>query len=109
MKNAHMPQAGRRAAMISLAVVASATALVGTASSAAATPTGCFTTTIDSRNAESRCPGGTGEHRVIMRQRHFDPNVGEVDCVGPWVPVGSVSHVLCGVHQVVSVRLETRG
>ncbi|WP_395969471.1 hypothetical protein [Actinomadura sp. 1N219] len=99
---------GRKAAMVSLAVVATAAGLVGIAPSASATPTGCFTTTIDSRNAESRCTGGTGEHRVIMRQRHFDPNVGEVDCVGPWVAVGAVSRVLCGVHQVVSVRLETR-
>ncbi|MFI0486385.1 hypothetical protein [Actinomadura sp. 9N215] len=108
MKNTHVSRAGRKAAMGSLAVVATAATLVGIAPSASATPTGCTATAIDSRNAESRCTGGTGEHRVIMRQRHFNPDVGEVDCVGPWVPVGSVSRVLCGVHQVVSVRVETR-
>ncbi|MGH3241364.1 MAG: hypothetical protein ACRDNL_13375 [Spirillospora sp.] len=107
MKNTCVSRVGRRTMVGSLAVVAAATALVGTASSASATPTGCTAVAIDYRNAQSQCTGGTGEHRVIMRQRHFDPNIGEVDCVGPWVPVGAVSHVLCGVHQVVSVRVET--
>ncbi|GAA4236092.1 hypothetical protein GCM10022254_44880 [Actinomadura meridiana] len=113
MKDTHVSSASgrgrRRVALASLAVVATTAAtLVGIVPSASAAPTGCTATAIDYRNAESRCTGGTGEHRVIMRQRHFDPNIGEVDCVGPWVPAYAVSHVLCGVHQVVSVRVETR-
>ena len=83
--------------------------LVVTASSASAEPTGC--TTVNGGNfAESRCTDGTGEHRVVMVQRHFlHPQVPDIRCEGPWVPVGSVSRTACGFHQVISLTVETRG
>ncbi|RKS78995.1 hypothetical protein BZB76_0433 [Actinomadura pelletieri DSM 43383] len=112
MKDTHETRATRprrrRAALASLALAATSAALLGTAPSASAVPTGCTAIQIDSRNAKSVCTGGTGEHRVFMAQRHFDPNVGVVECVSPWVPAYSVAHVLCGVHPVVGVRVETR-
>ncbi|WUH99111.1 hypothetical protein OHR68_37310 [Spirillospora sp. NBC_00431] len=104
----HARRTGGRRALVMLAVLTTATAaLVGTASSASATPTDC--TTVNGGNfAESRCTGGTGEHRVIMLQRHFDPAVGLIACEGPWVPVGSVSRTLCASQQVISVTVQTR-
>ncbi|MFI0482769.1 hypothetical protein [Actinomadura sp. 9N215] len=99
---------GRRWALVMLTVLATMTAaLVGTASSASATPTDC--TTVNGGNfAESRCTGGTGEHRVVMVQQHFNPAVGLIACEGPWVPVGSVSRTLCASQQVISVSVQTR-
>ncbi|TDB87174.1 hypothetical protein E1264_15400 [Actinomadura sp. KC216] len=97
----------RRWALASFTVLATATALVGTATSASATPTDC--TTVNGGNfAESRCTGGTGEHRVVMVQRHFNPAVGLIACEGPWVPVGSVSRTLCANQTVISVSVQTR-
>jgi hypothetical protein len=81
--------------------------LAVTSSSAFATPTGCAATS-GGNFAESRCTGGTGEHRVIMRQRHFNPEVGTIDCVGPWVPVGLVSRTPCGFQEVVFLTFEIR-
>ncbi|WP_067470147.1 hypothetical protein [Actinomadura macra] len=93
--------------MISLAGVAAASALVGTASSAAAAPTGCAARQVDGQNYESRCTGGTGEHRVWARQ--YVPFLGDLDCFGPWVPADSVSRVTCSIHQTVFVTHQTRG
>ncbi|TDB80847.1 hypothetical protein E1264_33590 [Actinomadura sp. KC216] len=107
MKGERVSQIGKRTAMISLAGVAAATALVGTAPSAAATPTGCAGVQVDGQNYESRCTGGTGEHRVWARQDV--PFLGVLDCFGPWVPVGSVSRVTCSIHQTVFVTHQTRG
>ena len=98
--------AGRWAAFVSLAVLATSAALVGTASSASANPTNC--TTVNGGNfAESRCTEGTGDHRVVMRQQHFNPEVGTIACEGPWVPAGTVSRAACGYQQVISVTVET--
>jgi len=100
--------ASRWAAFVALAVLATSAALVGTASSASANPTNC--TTVNGGNfAESRCTEGTGEHRVVMRQQHFNPQVGPIACEGPWVPAGTVSRTACAYHQVISVTVETRG
>ncbi|MFI0366276.1 hypothetical protein ACH35V_00270 [Actinomadura sp. 1N219] len=97
----------RRWALVSFTVLATATALVGTASSASAAPTGC--SVVNGGNfAESTCTGGTGEHRAIMRQQHFNPAVGVIACEGPWVPVGAVSRAPCSSHPVISVAVETR-
>jgi len=99
--------ASRWAAFVSLAVLATSAAVVGTASSASANPTNC--TTVNGGNfAESRCTEGTGDHRVIMRQRHFNPEVGTIACEGPWVPAGTVSRAACGYQEVISVTVETR-
>jgi len=97
----------RGAALVSLAVLATVTLLAGTASSAFAIPTNC-TTVNGGTWAESRCTGGTGEHRVVMRQQHFMPGAGMIVCEGPWVPVGTVSHTGCAAHTVISVTAETR-
>ncbi|MFC4048461.1 hypothetical protein ACFOY4_02090 [Actinomadura syzygii] len=108
MKGTRVSRIGRRTAAISLAGVAAATALMGTASSAFASPTGCSTTLkSDARTAESRCTGGTGEHRVWIRQ--YVPFLGDLDCYGPWVAVGAVSSVTCSIHQNIFVTYETRG
>ncbi|TMQ96169.1 hypothetical protein ETD83_21615 [Actinomadura soli] len=97
----------RRWALASFTVLATATALVGTASSASAAPTGC--SVVNGGNfAESRCTGGTGEHRALMRQQHFNPAVGVIACEGPWVAPGAVSRAPCAGYPVISVGVETR-
>jgi hypothetical protein len=97
----------RWAGIVLLSALMTSGTLVVTASGASADPTGC-TATNGGNFAESRCTGGTGEHRVVMVQRHFDPTVGDIRCEGPWVPVGSVSRTACGFQQVISVTVETR-
>jgi hypothetical protein len=99
--------AHRWAALVGVAVLATSALLVVTASSASADPFNC--TTVNGGNfAESRCTDGTGEHRVVMVQRHFNPEVGLLACEGPWVPAGTVSRAPCGYHQVISLTVQTR-
>ncbi len=61
-----------------------------------------------SNSASSLCTTGSGQHRVVMVQRHFDPSVGLIACEGPWVAVGQTSSTRCTNYQIVSVRVETR-
>jgi hypothetical protein len=97
----------RLAGTVALSALVAAGALLGTASAATAAPTGC-SVSFGSNFAQSQCTGGTGEHRVVMQQQHFLPGVGPILCVGPWVPVGSVSFTNCANHTIVSVRVDTR-
>jgi len=96
--------------------VLAATVLVGTASNAAAIPSGC-TISYGSQprpgggtqaTASSFCASGTGEHRIYVRQQHFDPSAGPIVCIGPWVPVGSYSTTGITPHTIVEARVETR-
>ncbi|PZG19849.1 hypothetical protein C1I98_37775 [Spongiactinospora gelatinilytica] len=93
---------------------ASATALltasvvIGTASSASATPTGC-SAQVSGLTASSYCSGGTGEHRVHVLQKHFLPDVGPILILGPWTPVGSTSSTNITPHTIVNVWVTTRG
>lgn len=86
----------------------SAALIVGLATPAMATPTGC-TYQVGSGSASSTCTGGTGEHRIHVVQRHFSPEVGLIAIEGPWAPVGSVSFTRITPHTVISVWVETRG
>nr|WP_042196119.1 hypothetical protein [Kibdelosporangium sp. MJ126-NF4]CEL22415.1 hypothetical protein [Kibdelosporangium sp. MJ126-NF4]CTQ89270.1 hypothetical protein [Kibdelosporangium sp. MJ126-NF4] len=112
MKDTHRPggamrRARKLVALLSLSLMATSAVLVGTASTASADPTNC--TTVNGGNfAESRCTDGTGEHRVVMRQQHFDPAVGLIVCEGPWVMAGVVSRTPCAYHSVISVTVQTR-
>ena len=94
-------------AIVSLTVLATAIAVAGTASSAFALPTNC-STTVGTGYADSLCTGGTGEHRVVLTQKSFNPMTGNFTCYGPWVPVGSVSRTTCAQHIIISSRSETR-
>ncbi|TMR90951.1 hypothetical protein [Nonomuraea basaltis] len=86
----------------------SAALIVGLATPALATPTGC-SYQVSSGSASSFCSGGTGEHRIHVLQRHFSPEVGPIAIEGPWAPVGSVSFTKITPHTVVNVWIETRG
>jgi hypothetical protein len=94
-------------AIVSLTMLATAVAVVGTASSAFALPTNC-STTVGAGYADSLCTGGTGEHRVALTQRSHNPMTGYFTCHGPWVPVGTVSRTTCAQHIIISARSETR-
>jgi hypothetical protein len=97
----------RLTAVVSLTMLTTAVAVVGTVSTAQAMPANC-TTVNGGTYAQSLCTSGVGEHRVIMVQQHFMPGAGPIVCEGPWAPVGSVSHTNCAPHTVVSVRVEIR-
>lgn len=101
-------KARRWATMVSLSAVVTAGMLAGTATGASATPSNC-SVTYGSNWAQSLCTGGTGYHRVHMQQQHFMPGVGPIICVGPWAPVGSVSHTGCAYHTIVNVWYSTQG
>jgi len=93
--------------MVAFTVIVTAITVVGTTSSAYALPTNC-TTTLGAGYAQSLCTGGTGEHRVRLYQKSFNPAVGYFSCEGPWVPVGTVSRTTCAQHIIVSLTYETR-
>lgn len=83
--------------------------IVGAATNAAAIPTDCtisFGTT--ARTVSSLCTGGTGEHRIRMLQRHFNPAVGLIPIEGPWVPVGATSTSGYTPHEIISVWVDKR-
>lgn len=94
-------------AIVLLTMLATAVAVVGTTSSAAALPTNC-TTTLGADFADSLCTGGTGEHRVYLSQKSFNPMTGYFACEGPWVPVGTVSRTTCAHHIIISLTSQTR-
>jgi hypothetical protein len=94
-------------AIVLLTMLATAVAVVGTTSSAAALPTNC-TTTLGPDYADSLCPGGTREHRVSLYQKSYNPMTGYFTCEGPWVPVGTVSRTTCVHHIVQAVYYQTR-
>ncbi|GAA5087019.1 hypothetical protein GCM10023259_100460 [Thermocatellispora tengchongensis] len=89
-------------------LLASAALVVATASGASATPADC-TYQISGQTASSFCASGTGEHRVRVVLRHFNPEIGLIPITSPWAPVGSVSSTGMPPHQIVSVWVETRG
>lgn len=93
--------------MVSLGALVLTGTLLGTPSPASASPTNC-TITNGSNWAQSLCTGGTGEHRIVMIQRHFLPEVGLIPCLGEWAPVGSVSYTRCANHTIVSIRVDLR-
>ncbi|HET9141234.1 hypothetical protein [Actinophytocola sp.] len=97
----------RLTAIVSFTMLATAVAVVATESTALAMPANC-TTVNGGTYAQSLCTSGVGEHRVIMTQQHFQPGAGPIVCVGPWTPVGSVSHTSCAPHTVISVQVQTR-
>ncbi|RSM81947.1 hypothetical protein DMH04_26745 [Kibdelosporangium aridum] len=95
------------ASRLLLSIVMIAGTLAVTASVASAAPTAC--TTVNGGNfAESLCMDGTGQHRVVMVQRHFlYPDVPDLRCEGPWVSVGLTSQIDCGFQQVLAVTVQT--
>ena len=97
----------RFATTVTLSALLAAGTLLGTTSAASAAPTNC-TLTYGSNWAQSLCTGGTGEHRVNMLQRHFDPTAGPILCQGPWAPVGTPSYTTCAPHTIVNVWISTR-
>ena len=88
-----------------------ASAVIGTATSAAAIPSDCTITygfNGSQRTASSFCASGTGEHRIYVRQQHFDPTAGPIVCIGPWVPVGATSTTGITPHTIVDAHVEVR-
>jgi hypothetical protein len=90
--------------------------VVGTATTAVAIPSDC-TISYGSAprpgggtqlTASSFCASGTGEHRIYVRQQHFDPTAGPIVCIGPWAPVGASSTTGITPHQIVEARVEKR-
>ena len=96
------------ASMVLLSMLMTAGTLTVTASAASAAPTGC--TTVNGGNfAESLCTDGIGQHRVVMVQRHFFfPDVPDIRCEGPWMPVGLTSQIDCGFQDVIALTVQTR-
>ncbi|GAA3601919.1 hypothetical protein GCM10022419_102800 [Nonomuraea rosea] len=87
-----------------------ATALVGAAPSALATPANCsYQLDTQQRGAFSQCTTGTGEHRIRVLQKHFLPEVGLIPIEGPWQPVGTISYTGITPHTTISIWVETRG
>jgi hypothetical protein len=96
------------AGMVLLSMLVTSGTLAVTASAASATPAEC--TTVNGGNfAESFCTDGIGQHRVVMVQRHFlYPDVPDLHCVGPWMPVGLTSQIDCASEQVIALTVQTR-
>ncbi|QXV58747.1 hypothetical protein CVV72_18300 [Amycolatopsis sp. TNS106] len=93
--------------MVVLGMLMAAGTLTVTAPAASAAPAGC--TTVNGGNfAESLCTEGTGQHRVVMVQRHFlYPDVPDLRCEGPWMPVGLTSQIDCASEQVIALTVQT--
>jgi hypothetical protein len=83
--------------------------MVATASTAAAIPHDCTISFGPNRTVSSLCLSGTGEHRIRMLQRHFDPSQGLIPIEGPWAPVGASSTTGYTPHQIVDVWIDKRG
>ncbi|MFF0578964.1 hypothetical protein [Streptosporangium saharense] len=81
-----------RTTAMSATALLTASLLVGTASPAHATLTGC-TTWQEGYVAHSRCTGGTGTQAVYVSGVHVNPAVGWVAMTGPRVGVGETSSV----------------
>ncbi|MBB5868224.1 hypothetical protein F4553_001603 [Allocatelliglobosispora scoriae] len=101
-------KATRFATLLSLCAVVTAGTIAGTATGAAAAPTGC-TITYGSNWAQSICTGGTGQHRINMLQQHFMPGAGGIICNGNWAEVGQISYTPCANHTIVNVWITTQG
>ncbi|MEV7013917.1 hypothetical protein [Streptosporangium sp. NPDC051022] len=102
----------RRLAATAFATVLAATGLLAaTTSGAYAAPTGC-TYTLDpvpgEHGASSYCSGGTGQHRIVVMEKHFLPEVGLLACDGPWVSAGQTSYTRIPYHPIVQIRIDTR-
>jgi hypothetical protein len=83
--------------------------VVGAATSAAAVPSDCgISFNAAPRTVSSLCTSGTGEHRIRMTLKHFDPSVGTIPIEGPWVGVGSYSTAQYPPHQIIAVWVDKR-
>ena len=82
--------------------------LVGSATNATAIPSDCTISFGLPRTVSSLCVSGTGEHRIRMLQRHFNPAIGLIPIEGPWVPVGATSTSGYTPHEIVDVWVEKR-
>ncbi|GAA3086103.1 hypothetical protein [Streptosporangium carneum] len=81
-----------RFAAVSAAVLFTASLLVGSASPAHATPTGC-TAWASGYHVYSQCTGGTGTHAAWAYGKHMNPEIGYVSYVGQPVGVGEIASV----------------
>ena len=103
-------RATRLAAACGLVSVVTAGTVLGLAPDALATPSDCSIIFNDNpRTVSSLCTSGTGEHRIHMILKHFDPSVGTIPVEGPWAPVGSLSTTGYPPHQIISKWIELRG
>ncbi|GAA3075693.1 hypothetical protein [Streptosporangium carneum] len=101
--------ARRRASAACATALLTAAMVAGTASSASAAPTGCsYQVDHATSTASSYCASGTGEHRVFVLQKHFDPSVGYIPIYSEWAPAGSVSSTHITGHTIISVQVQTR-
>jgi hypothetical protein len=82
--------------------------MVGAASTASAIPSDCSISYGEPRTVSSFCASGTGQHRIRMLQRHFNPAVGLIPIEGPWANVGAYSTSGYTPHVIESVWVETR-
>lgn len=98
----------RWAATASATLLLTGGLLAGTATSAFAAPENC-TASYTGSWASSLCTTGTGEHRIMVLERHFMPGAGPILVEGPWAPVGSVSYTKIPPHEIVNVWIQTRG
>ncbi|WP_283134461.1 hypothetical protein [Rhizohabitans arisaemae] len=83
----------RWAASLSASALLAAGLVAGTAGAAHAVPTGCGPGLHPDGYYYSSCSGGTGEHRIVIIERHHLPGVGPIDRYGPWQPVGTLSTI----------------
>ena len=107
---------GRWVAAPCIVSLLAAAAVVGTATSAAAIPSDC-SISYGSQPApwggtqptvSSFCASGTGQHKIHMTQRHFDPTAGPIAVEGPWANVGSYSTTTYPPHTITNVWIELR-
>jgi hypothetical protein len=79
------------------------------APSALAIPSGCSIFYGSGTTAfNSICTSGTGQHRIRIVVKHFNPAIGLIPCEGPWAAVGAVSSTGCPPHQIVEQTIELR-
>ncbi|MEV8638880.1 hypothetical protein AB0395_45220 [Streptosporangium sp. NPDC051023] len=81
-----------RVTALSATALLTASLLVGSASPAHATLTGC-TTWQEGYIVYSKCTGGTGTQAVYVSGVHVNPAVGWIAMTGPRVGVGEISSV----------------
>jgi hypothetical protein len=82
----------RTTTAVSATALLIASLLVGSASPAHATPTGC-TTWQEGNVVSSKCTGGTGRQAVYVSGVHVNPAVGWIAMSGQPVGVGEISSV----------------